>query len=123
MEWDDGPLAKRIDAFLRGVQTPCSDTGGHAEVTDDQLDDLREIVQLLIAARWERNSDGDRPVGFRIVDRTKYESSHFVDMPHSDDVDPEEYLDSAAFNVGIAQSNFQTAWWLFNHHQKRLKGT
>ena len=63
-------LLARIDAFLK--ERKKSD-GGYAPVTDDEMGQLRTIIDGLIALKYEEDPDGDHPVDVILTDRTRFE--------------------------------------------------
>ena len=72
-------LGNMIDTFLS--QRRESDDGGWAPVTPDDMKQLDGILWALIEAKWGKDPDGDRPVEYTLVDRTRYERNCFF-SPH-----------------------------------------
>lgn len=72
-------LKSEIDQFLSEIKTS---NGGLAEVAASDISDLARILNKLIALKYERDSDGDLPVEFRLVDRTRFERSFSVLVPY-----------------------------------------
>ena len=61
-------LQTKIDQFLS--ETWYSD-GGWAQVTDQDISDLREIIQLLIENKCQPDTDGDYPIEYALINRRK----------------------------------------------------
>lgn len=68
-----------IDKFL-AQRIPSH--GGRAPVTEADFEALSIIINLLIESKWEPDADGDYPVEFHLVDRTRFEPAHFLDLPY-----------------------------------------
>ncbi len=64
-------LLKRIEAFLSEPRK--AKPGDWPDVTDADMEQLRDIVGRLIDLKFERDVDGDAPVEAVLVDRTRFE--------------------------------------------------
>lgn len=51
--------------------------GGWADVTDDELDEFMEIVELLALRKWEPDYQGSLPIKFEVINR----HTHYWPMP------------------------------------------
>jgi hypothetical protein len=74
-------ISERIAAFLANGQTPSQ--GGFAAVAEDELEQLHGIIHALIGAKYEVDPDGDLPVEFSLVDRTRFERPMQVAIPYT----------------------------------------
>ena len=72
-------LETLIDKFL--LEKRKSEGNRYAEVTTYDMEYLYRIVAMLIELKFEPDADGDYPVNFKMTDLTKYEKSHFVQIP------------------------------------------
>ena len=72
-------INRMIQEFLK--DTHHSD-GGWAPVEPQDMEQLHSILQALIAAKWDADPDGDRPVEYTLVDRNRYEGNRFFDLPY-----------------------------------------
>lgn len=82
--------------------------GGYAEITPDEIQQLRDIVNLLIGEKYEEDPDGDLPVAVEFVDRTRYTREGFMPLPHLHQLEGDvekiaSALRIAQFNVSIGQ--------------------
>lgn len=102
------PLIAALEKFLA---TRSKSSGGYAPVADKDIEDLNRIVRLLIEKKYEPDPDGDLPVTFRFIDRTKYQGSHFLLIPHLHSASNEATPDAqAAFRaIEAAHVNLQMA--------------
>lgn len=105
-------LDTKIDKFISMRRK--SKTGGWAEVTDCDIDDLSEIINDLLELKFERDCDNDLPVEFCLVDRNKHYSIPYVYVPYErmgDVIDGnfERYFDSTRLNWEIASTAFNQA--------------
>lgn len=99
-----GKLQTLIELFLSERR---ESDGGWAPVTKKDFDCLVAILGTLIAEKWAPDPDGDRPINYKLIDRTRFEPEHYFSLPylHNIEKDPvamEEYIDLAATNVKIA---------------------
>ena len=98
-------LETLIEKFLSEKRKSDS---GYAPVTVDDVNNLYKIIDMLVEAKFEPDADGDYPVDYEITDLTRYERSHFVQIPHwlyrkhSDENNDEEVLNKYAINLSIA---------------------
>ena len=102
--FDKVKFGKLVGKFL---EHRSESDGGWAPVGDNDIDDLRAIVDMLIQAKYEQDPDGDIPIDIKILDRTKYESSYYFPILYSHrDYDDEELqyriLEDLAFNASAA---------------------
>jgi hypothetical protein len=73
-------LFKRIDAFLAEKK---KSNGGYAPVTDQEMQQLRDIFDRLVALKYEQDPDGDLPVDAILVDRTRFEKPLYLPIRHT----------------------------------------
>lgn len=115
-------LLELIENF---VGTKRKSSGGWAPVMDYDLEELSGIIRQLVNEKWESDPDGDRPIDWRITDRTKFEPQHFFFLPYLHDSDIEEidkYIDLAQANVQMAMDRLDVAFKIKRMRQKELKG-
>jgi len=75
------PLLKRLEAFLAD-KVPEGAGGGWPKVDPAEVEALGAIVQGLIKAKYAKDADGDLPIHYTLVDRTRYQSLHFMPLVH-----------------------------------------
>lgn len=68
-----------VDAFLKEHR---KSAGGYAPVTEKDLEQLQQLFDQLQQHKFERDPDGDFPLRFLVIDRTKYEAFHYAPVPH-----------------------------------------
>jgi len=61
---------KMVDAFLTDRRE--GDHNGWAPVEKGDIGHLHEVIDALVTAKWGPDADGDRPVEWALVDRTRY---------------------------------------------------
>lgn len=76
-----------IDEFLAVRR---ESDGGYAPVTEKDLEQLDTIIYKLIGMKWAMDPDGDLPIDFKIIDRTRFEPMHYDPVPyqHKTEDDP-----------------------------------
>ena len=114
-------LTKQLEEFLADHRESRGG-GGYAPVKQHDMNQLYDVMYSIIAAKWDADCDGDRPINFSIIDRTRFEPQHFIEIPYRHLVDsthgpmPEAarqryldgILDSCTTNVSIAVSRLDT---------------
>jgi len=103
-------LQTAIDKFLAEKRESFM---GYAETTEDDLKDLRYIVDLLIKEKCEADPDGDYPIQVIVNDTKNYEPFSFRPVPRLiDDITTKKDLDHIEekhiFNLEQAMSRFQS---------------
>ncbi len=101
----DAVLKARINGFLEPRSE--SDGGGWAPVSEDDIENLYDIAERLEELKYGADADGDRPIQYNFVDRTKYYSSSYRHIPYivhpSEGGDNlEDVLNHALTNLSIA---------------------
>ena len=83
IEYDDKLLTvqEAVELFLSERRS--SDHGDWANPTDGDMNLLDEIIYGLIEQKFERDCDGDLPLRYHVLDRTKYEPLTYLDIPHT----------------------------------------
>ena len=61
--------------------------GGYAEIEPQDITNLGYIVQKIVELKCEKDPDGDLPIEFVIVDRTKERKFHPVTVPYETEGD------------------------------------
>lgn len=74
-------LNNKIDSFLSGYRE--SQDGEYADVTDQDMSDLGDIINLLIELKCESDDDGDRPIEIRLVNRQKESFIYPCQIPNA----------------------------------------
>lgn len=95
-------LNKLVDKFL--AERRVSD-GGWAPVTERDLEQLCAIIDRIIRAKWGKDSDGDLPVEWWLIDRTRFQRMHYAPVPYGDEAKDElalERLNLVLMNANIA---------------------
>jgi len=72
-------LDELLDAFLEARR---ESKGGWAPVVDGDVSDLYGIVREIVELKWGPDEDGDRPIDVHLIDRTRFEPSHFLRVPY-----------------------------------------
>ena len=117
---DKTKLLAKIESFLT---TRSLSDGGWAPVSKEDFDSLDEIFSELIDAKWGADPDGDRPINFKLIDRTRFEPDHFDLYPYIPlmgskryELGPKklrqtmlDYIETAAGNVEEASNRLRTA--------------
>ena len=67
-------LNKLLDEFLKKKS---KSDGRYAKISQEDMDCLYEILYTLRELKCEKDSDGDIPLEFRVIDRNTHESSNF----------------------------------------------
>lgn len=105
-------LLERISKFLEERKE--SDCDGWAPVAFEEMKDLCGIVEDMIRMKWEADADGDVPVEFDLVDRTRFERSHFRPQPYEHKAETldakDDCLDIALLNMHMAVDKVNTLW-------------
>jgi len=73
-------LIKMLEAFLKKKSE--SQNGGFAKVSEGEIEDLYKIILRILELKYEKDADGDIPVDFRLVDRTRFEPLHYIPVPY-----------------------------------------
>ena len=105
------------------LNQPRESSGGWAEITDDDFDELGYLVDGLIALKCEKDPDGDRPIDFKLINRTKDEPMHFRSVPYTrSDNTEEEILDIVSkhhSNYVVANGFLNTILAVFMDRKRR----
>ena len=73
-------LMTKIDNFIKDKR---KSNGGYAEVKEQDIKELNNIIEELINSKFEKDPDGDTPIDWKIIDRNKYENSYVLEVPYS----------------------------------------
>ena len=73
-------LGDLIDSFLEDRRE--SFGGGWAQITPEDVDQLREIIRWLIELKCDRDADGDLPIECKLVNRRTHERLHYYPIPY-----------------------------------------
>ncbi len=64
-------------AILSLLEERRESDGGYALVTDEDMVRFHAVMDALIVEKWGSDADGDRPMQYKLIDRTKYWPMHF----------------------------------------------
>lgn len=113
-------LLERIHSWLDQER---QSTGGWAEITDDDISELWHIIDELIHLKCQKDPDGDVPIEFTLVDRTKYERMHFHAVPYDREVGTEqERFDVVRghwANASIATNRLDQAMRMYEFYRRQ----
>ena len=118
-------LETELAKFLEQKQK-CEGTGWPVVETED-VNQLYEIIRLIIDEKFERDCDGDSPINFTIIDRTRYEPLHFIpvryDHKAETDEEKEEILGDHFLNLSMAMDRVNTQMKIrqFDRNEKKRK--
>ena len=73
-------LVALIEKFL--AERTESEDSGYAKVTYEDMKHLSNIVYKVIEAKWGRDADGDLPVNYDLIDRTRYQRLWWTKVPY-----------------------------------------
>jgi hypothetical protein len=102
-------------------------TGGWAPVENDEVATLADIFNDIIHNKYEMDPDGDVPINFRLIDRTKYEPMHYYPLRYSHHAKTLEELvdiaEEAEYNLSIAfdkvKNSFRSIKWFLEESKKQ----
>ena len=98
-------LLKDVESFIER-QSLCDENSGWPKVDAKDWVVLSLIIGRLIALKWQDDCDGDRPVEFKLRDRTKYESGWELALPYlhkaKTEAEEQEILSRAMTNAHSA---------------------
>jgi len=102
-------IHQQLDAFL--LDRRKSD-GGYAKITQKDITDLGELLRKIIEEKCEPDPEGNRPIEFKLIDRTRFEPMHFVPVAYEHKAenqgDLDEILDDHLLNLSIAMNRVET---------------
>jgi hypothetical protein len=102
-------LLDGVEKFIRN-RRPRVDSG-YAPVKDGDITELSMILQAIIEAKWDADVDGDYPINWKFIDRTKCEPMHFRAVPYKHECKTLEeaqcVLDALLTNVNVAVHNLE----------------
>lgn len=105
------------------IDNPLPENGsGWPIVEENDIEDLVYIIRDIIDCHFPRDCDGDTPIEFEIIDRTKYEPRFFSPIPYRHTItDIMDYIKPLAFNASVATEKFSIALKLIEnrkHYEK-----
>ena len=96
-------LQTMIDKFLSERR---HSAGGWAEVQLQDVKDLCAILSELIKRKFEADPDGDLPIEYTIVDRTRFDRMRFEPVPYHHKAqnleEKQTILDAHMYNLNVA---------------------
>ena len=96
--------------FVNFLKKKGKSDGGWAEVSDDDIDDLHEIMEELLVLKYEEDADGDLPIEFVITNRNTHESNNFLRTQYTHKLNPDEKkleLSRRMANVSMANQSLE----------------
>jgi hypothetical protein len=110
-------LSQRIKTFLKERR---ESDGGWAPVTDEDMEQFHAVIYALIEAKWGADPDGDRPIDYILIDRTKYRPMDFFPLPYGHRTGKrEEEFDNAMTNLSMAMEAIRTTDVMVERHVER----
>jgi len=117
-------LLTKIDRFLAQKR---KSKGGWAEVQPTDVPQLCGIIDALIEAKFDKDPDGDLPIEFTVVDRTRFEPMHFAPTPYlglaqCGDLTPDQVqdiFDLHMMNLTIAHDRLNVAHNIIRHERTK----
>jgi hypothetical protein len=111
-------LLKKIESFL--AHRSESEHGGYAKVAENDVEDLFDIFSEILKLKYGSDADGDIPVEFRIIDRTKYERLQYFAIPYEHKAKSE---DEILRTLSLLSTNLNMAANAVNCHVKLMEIT
>lgn len=102
-----------IEEFLK-IKS-CSD-GGYAPVGLNDIVLLRNILKSILDLKYERDADGDLPVGFILIDKTKERFPPFEAIKH--DASSLKKLSDTRYNADVANQELSRIITLFFNERR-----
>jgi hypothetical protein len=117
----DTKLSSAIEQFLSEKREIVD--GGWAEVRDEDVSQLYDIVYLLVKEKFAPDCDGDRPIDVTIIDRTKFRGMAFQPVPYhrSDNTLTDAVLEDHLSNLTIALNDVTNLLRIRRYEQSRKK--
>jgi hypothetical protein len=116
-------LLLKVKQFAEGQSATLD--GGWPVVTRDDMLKMSNIIQDMIALRFEVDCDGSLPVEYKLIDRTRFEPMHFQPLPYDHEAESEDELVSilhtAELNLSMATSRFQEQWRMFEYRRRQAR--
>jgi hypothetical protein len=117
-------LQAKIAAFLE-KRTPAGDGGGWATVRPEEVEELHAIMAAIVALKYQGDADGDLPINWVLIDRTRFEPLHFAPVPYHHKAttaeEREEVFDATLFNLQIASDRVYTTLKIRAHRRREEK--
>jgi hypothetical protein len=102
-------IHEMVDKFLkeRRMSMP---GGSWAEVTDQDIEDLYNLIDIIIDAKCQKDCDGDQTIQVRLVNRRKEYMPSFVPVPYCKNKEDErrKRYEVGAYNLAVAYGDFYT---------------
>jgi hypothetical protein len=115
-------LVAHIKAFIKD-RRPCVGHGW-APVEPGDVAELCGFIREIVEGKWDKDCDGDLPVNFRVIDRTRYEPMHFFEVPYAETCNTTEErqrrMDNLIANVQLAVRDLER-WSRNTHHYRTLE--
>jgi len=113
-----------VDAFLEERR---ESDGGWAPITHEDITLLNLVIRALVWAKCGADPDGDRPIEWKLIDRTRYGRDSFLPVRYPHDVDGTiRFLvlcfDPVMTNLRIAAEHARSLAHLYQHMRIYRKG-
>ena len=101
-------IHEMVDKFLKERRSSESG-GGWAAVTDQDIEDLYKLVDMIIDEKCELDGDGDQTIRVRLTNRRKEYMSSFAPVPYREDDEQSRRrrYEVVAFNLAVAYGDFE----------------
>lgn len=91
-------ILEKINNFL---DQPRKSQGGYAEITDEDVMALNQIIALLIQAKCESDPDGDYPIDWKLIDRRKCWPMHYSPVPYGHKAKNQQDLEEIFYRCAL----------------------
>lgn len=105
-------LKNKIDDFLSEKR---ESHGDYAEITQQDVNQLNEIVHMLVEEKCDPDPDGDYPIDIHLVNRVRFEPVQFFLIPYrhhlrdkNDEEGLEERFNKLLFNLSSVMSKVES---------------
>lgn len=107
----DPTLGKLLDKFL-AERRESTDGDGWAQITDEDLGALHDVLECLVEMKCEGDADGDRPIEWDLTNRRTHHRMHYRPVPYShrlNDLEGEEEVDGKLKLLSAISMNHRLA--------------
>lgn len=119
----DPTLGKLLDQFL-AERRESTDGGGWAQITDDDLRALHDVLECLVEMKCEGDADGDRPIEWDLTNRRTHHRMRYRPIPYFHSLDEMPKLDAiqAALNLHhVMTMNYDIAHGDLQHYHNHIE--
>ena len=90
-------------------------------IQDETMNAFYTAMLNLMGDMLPKDADGDYPIDIEIIDRRKYNPSHWFDVPYYHK-EPEKYFEAVMDNLEMAAAEAQKAFRLRKLDKEEAKG-